>query len=154
MNYDTHRCSSYIAYKASVTWTGVTVAAVITPAYYCNYFSYCRPPSRHCWIAGRRHACLGGSIQSHKNKDSLYGRKSLESGRMRQIVYKYKASPTVRSIDFIISMHHSKRSIPQVDRHQWSLRGFRFNSGDPVQLLEILNRRLRIRGQVPTFLWI
>jgi hypothetical protein len=71
-----------------------------------------------CWIAGRRHACLGGSIQSHKNKDSLYGRKSLESGRIRQIVYKYRASPTVRSIDFIIPMHHSKRSIPQVNNSQ------------------------------------
>jgi hypothetical protein len=69
-----------------------------------------------CWIAGRRHACLGGSIQSHKNKDSLYGRKSLESGRIRQIVYKYRAFPTVRSIDFIIPMHHSKSSIPQVDK--------------------------------------
>jgi hypothetical protein len=44
----------------------------------------------------------GGSIQSHKNKDSLYGRKSLELGRIGQIVYKYRASPTVRSIDFII----------------------------------------------------
>jgi hypothetical protein len=66
-----------------------------------------------CWIAGRHHACLGGSIQSHKNKDSLYGRKSLESGRIGQIVYKYRASPTVRSI---IPMHHSKRSIPQVDK--------------------------------------
>jgi hypothetical protein len=70
-----------------------------------------------CWIAGRRHACLGGSIESHKNKDSLYGRKSLESGRIEQIVYKYMASPTVRSIDFIIPMHHSKRSIPQADRN-------------------------------------
>jgi hypothetical protein len=28
-----------------------------------------------------------------------------------------------------------------------SLRGFRLSSGDPVQLLESLNRRLRIRGQ-------
>jgi hypothetical protein len=45
-------------------------------------------------------------MQSHKNKDSLYGRKSLESGRIRQIVYKYRASPTVRSVDFIIQMHH------------------------------------------------
>jgi hypothetical protein len=36
-----------------------------------------------CWIAGRRYACLGGSIQSHKNKDSLYGRRSLESGMSR-----------------------------------------------------------------------
>jgi hypothetical protein len=72
-------------------------------------------PICFCWIAGRRHACLGGSIQSHKNKDSLYGRKSLESGRIEQIVYKYRAPPTVRSIDFIIPMHHSKRSISQVD---------------------------------------
>jgi hypothetical protein len=69
-----------------------------------------------CWIAGRRHACLGGSIQNHKNKDSLYGKKSLESGRIGQIVYKYRASPTVRSIDFIILMHHSQSSIPQVDK--------------------------------------
>jgi hypothetical protein len=68
-----------------------------------------------CWIAGRRHACLGGSIQSHKNKDSLYGRKSLESERIGHFVYKYRASPTARSIDFIIQMHHSKSSIPQVD---------------------------------------
>src|SRR5271163_2458227 len=68
----------------SVTWTGVTVATVNTPAYYCHYFSYCRPTSRH----------------------------------------------------------------------QCSLRGFRLSSGDPVQLLESLNRGLRIRGQVPTFLWI
>jgi hypothetical protein len=71
--------------------------------------------SLDCWIAGRRHACLGGSIQSHKNKDSLYGRELLESGRIRQIVYKYRAPPTVRSIDFIISMHYSQSSTPQVD---------------------------------------
>ena len=61
-----------------------------------------------CWIAGRRHACPGGSIQNHKNKDSLYKRKSLEPGRIRQIVYKYRASPTVRSIDFIIQMQHAQ----------------------------------------------
>jgi hypothetical protein len=48
----------------------------------------------------------------------LYGRKSLESGRIEQIVYKYRASPTVRSIDFIIPMHHSKSSIPQVDTYR------------------------------------
>jgi Sugar (and other) transporter len=71
-----------------------------------------------CWIAGRRHACLGGSIQNHKNKDSLYGRKSLESGRIRQIVYKYRASPIVRSIHFIILMHYSQSSTPQVDNIQ------------------------------------
>jgi hypothetical protein len=58
---------------------------------------------------------MGGSIQSHKNKDSLYGRKTLESGKIRQIVYKYRASPTDRSIDFIIPMHHFQRFIPQVD---------------------------------------
>jgi hypothetical protein len=68
-----------------------------------------------CWIAGRRHACRGGSMQSHKNKDSLYGRKSLESGRIEQIVYKYSASPAVRSIDFIIQCTIPKRFIPQVD---------------------------------------
>ena len=81
-----------------------------------------------CWIAGRRHACLGGSIQSHKNKDFLYGRKSLESGKIEQIVYKYRASPTVRSIDFIIPMHHSKSSIPQVDRRIY---GFVGSVSDP-----------------------
>jgi hypothetical protein len=54
-------------------------------------------------------------LYSHKNKDSLYGRRSLESGIIEQIVYKYRASPTVRSIDFIIQMHHSQRSTPQVD---------------------------------------
>jgi hypothetical protein len=37
-----------------------------------------------------------------RTKDPLYGKKSLESGRIGQIVYKYRASPTVRSIDFII----------------------------------------------------
>jgi hypothetical protein len=58
---------------------------------------------------------LGGSIQSHKNKDSLYRRKSLESGRIEEIVYKYRASPAVRSIDFIILVHHSQRSTLQVD---------------------------------------
>jgi hypothetical protein len=63
---------------------------------------YPRYQGVRCWIAGRRHACLGGSIQNHKNKDSLYRRKSLESGRIGRIVYKYRASPTVRSIDFII----------------------------------------------------
>jgi hypothetical protein len=63
----------------------------------------------HCWIAGRPPACPGGSIQNHKNKDSLYGRKSLESGRVEQIVYRYRASPTVRSIDFIIPTHHSQK---------------------------------------------
>jgi hypothetical protein len=63
-----------------------------------------------CWIAGRRHTCLGGSIQNHKNKDSLYGRRSLESGRIVQIVYKYRASPTVRSIDFIIQCTTPKDS--------------------------------------------
>jgi hypothetical protein len=78
-----------------------------------SYLSLCR--RFLCWIAGQRHACLGGSIQSHKNKDPLYGGKSLESGRIRQIVYKYRSSPTVRSIDSIIPMHHSKRSILQVD---------------------------------------
>jgi hypothetical protein len=31
-------------------------------------------------------------------------------------VYKYRASPTVRSIDFIIQMHHSQSSTPQVDK--------------------------------------
>jgi hypothetical protein len=68
-----------------------------------------------CWIAGRRHACLGGSIQNHKNKASLYGKKSLESGRLGQIVYKYGASPTVRPIDFIIQCTIPKIFIPQVD---------------------------------------
>jgi hypothetical protein len=75
--------------------------------------AYITPPSglgcRSCWIAGRRHACLGGSIQNHKNKASLYGKKSLESGRLGQIVYKYRASPTVRSTDFIIPMHHFQK---------------------------------------------
>jgi hypothetical protein len=46
----------------------------------------------------------------------LYGRKTLESGRIRQIVYKYGASPTDRSTDFIIPMHHFQRFIPQVHR--------------------------------------
>jgi hypothetical protein len=46
----------------------------------------------------------------------LCGRKSLESGRIRQIVYKYRASPTVRSIDFIIPMHHFQRFIPPFDK--------------------------------------
>jgi hypothetical protein len=40
----------------------------------------------------------------------------MESGRIDQIVYKYRASPTVRSIDFIIQMHRFQRSIPQVDK--------------------------------------
>jgi len=68
-----------------------------------------------CWIAGQRHAYPGGSIQNHKNKDSLYRKKSLESGRIEHIVYKYRASPTDRFIDFIIPMHHFQRFIPQVD---------------------------------------
>ena len=75
-----------------------------------------------CWIAGRRHACLGGSIQNHKNKDSLYIIKSLESGRIGQIVCKYRAFPIVRSIDFIIQCTISKSFIPQVDRNA-SIRG-------------------------------
>src|ERR1035438_8670057 len=33
--------------SGSVTWTGVTVATVITLACCCHYFSYCRPQSRH-----------------------------------------------------------------------------------------------------------
>jgi hypothetical protein len=36
-------------------------------------------------------------------------------GRLEQIVYKYRASPTVRSLDFIIQCTISKRFIPQVD---------------------------------------
>jgi hypothetical protein len=73
------------------------------------------------WIAERRHACLGGSIQNHKNKDSLYGKKSLESGRIEQIVYKYRASPTVRSIDFTIQCTIPKKFIPQVDTQALAL---------------------------------
>jgi hypothetical protein len=86
-----------------------------------------------CWIAGRRHACLGGSIQSHKNKDSLYGKKSLESGRIGQMVYKYRASPTVRSIDFIIPMHHSKDPFLKLTT--------RHRSTKPDQLV-VLNTRI------------
>jgi hypothetical protein len=55
-------------------------------------------------------------MQSHKNKESLYGRKSLESGRIGQYVYKYRASPTVRFIDFITQCTIPKRFIPQVDK--------------------------------------
>jgi hypothetical protein len=44
-------------------------------------------------------------------------------GEIRQIVYKYRASPTVRSIDFITSMHHSKSSIPQVDNARLESKG-------------------------------
>jgi hypothetical protein len=54
-------------------------------------------------------------LENHKNKDSLYGKKSVESGRTGQIVYKYRASPTVRSIDFIIQCTIPKSFIPQVD---------------------------------------
>jgi len=61
-------------------------------------------------------------MQSHKNKDHLYGRKSLESGRIEQIVYKYRASPTVRSIDFIIQCTIPKSSVPQVDNIESGLK--------------------------------
>jgi hypothetical protein len=46
---------------------------------------------------------------------TLCWKKSVESGRIEQIVYKYRASPTVRSIDFIIQCTIPKRLIPQVD---------------------------------------
>jgi hypothetical protein len=71
----------------------------------------------------------------------LYGRESLESGRIEQIVYKYRTSPTVRSIDFITLMHHSKSSIPQVDSSKLLL-----ISSDPtlIQLTKSVEELLRI----------
>jgi hypothetical protein len=77
-----------------------------------NYFDVHLFDMLDCWTA----PCMSGRFYTaHKNKDSLYGRRSLESGKIEQIVYIYRASPTVRSIDFIIQMHHSQRSTPQVD---------------------------------------
>jgi hypothetical protein len=43
-------------------------------------------------------------------------------GGIEQIVYKYRASPTVRSIDFIILIHHSQRSTLQVDTTDFTVK--------------------------------
>jgi hypothetical protein len=47
--------------------------------------------TRTCWTAGQRHTRLVDSLQNHKNRESLYRTHTVESVRIGQNVYKYRA---------------------------------------------------------------
>jgi hypothetical protein len=66
-----------------------------------------------CWTA----PCMSGRFYIEPQEQRLFVCKEVTGiRRIEQIVYKYRASPTVRSIDFIIQCTIPKRFIPQVDK--------------------------------------